>query len=210
MKPWEGDYAFYARKQDQSYADLEYPIKIYAEEYYKLKLDVPQFSTTAEQEAAVDAKVAQLLSGRLAGLKGKSEYARAKAVYDYVSASMHYNDDDPVYHHAYGGLCHGKATCMGFALSFQRLASELGLESKVLMGMDAGAHTYNLVKIQGKYYYVDCSTRNFLKGKNSFKTAPLRTAISPRLSRPIILQIFRTPIMWAVRTPRLIKQQSEP
>lgn len=174
MKPWEGDYAFYAWKQDQSYADLEYPIKIYGEEYYKLKLDVPQFSTTAEQEAAVDAKVAQLLSGRLAGLKGKSEYARAKAVYDYVSTSMHYNDDDPVYHHAYGGLCHGKATCMGFALSFQRLASELGLESKVLMGMDAGAHTYNLVKIQGKYYYVDCSTRNFLKGKNSFKTAPLQ------------------------------------
>lgn len=174
MKPWEGDYAFYAWKQDQSYADLEYPIKIYGEEYYKLKLDVPQFSTTAEQEAAVDAKVAQLLSGRLAGVKGKSEYARAKAVYDYVSTSMHYNDDDPVYHHAYGGLCHGKATCMGFALSFQRLASELGLESKVLMGMDAGAHTYNLVKIQGKYYYVDCSTRNFLKGKNSFKTAPLQ------------------------------------
>lgn len=174
MKPWEGDYAFYAWKQDQSYANLDSPVKIYGEEYYKLKLDIPQFSTTAEQEAAVDAKVAQLLNGRFAGVKEKSEYAKAKAVYDYVSTSMSYSNSDPVYHYAYGGLCKGKATCMGFALSFQRLASELGLESKVLMGMDAGAHTYNLVKIHEKYYYVDCSAKKLLKGKSTFKTAPLQ------------------------------------
>lgn len=173
MKAWEGDYAYYAIRQQQSYADFEYPVNIYGEEYYKLVFNVPKFTTTVEQEAAVDAKVEQLLSGRLAVVKGKSEYARAKAVYDYVSASMHYDDSDPVYHYAYGGLCKGKATCMGSALSFQRLASELGLESKVIMGMDAGAHTYNLVKIQGKYYYLDCTAGVFLKGK-SFRHAPLQ------------------------------------
>lgn len=174
MSPWEGDYAYYAIRQGQSYVDLEYPTKIYGEDYYMLELDIPQFTTTAEQEAAVDAKVAQLLGSRFSGLAGKSEYARAKAVYDYVSTSMHYDNSDPVHHYAYGGLCKGKATCMGFALSFQRLASELGLESKIIMGMDGGAHTYNLVKIQGKYYYLDCSAKKFLKGKNSFKTAPLQ------------------------------------
>lgn len=173
MKAWEGDYAYYAIRQQQSRVDFEYPVNIYGEEYYKLVFDVPKFTTTAQQEAAVDAKVEQLLSGRLAAVKGKSEYARAKAVYDYVSASMHYDNSDPVYHYAYGGLCKGKATCMGSALSFQRLASELGLESKVIMGMDAGAHTYNLVKIQGKYYYLDCTAGVFLKGK-SFRHAPLQ------------------------------------
>ena len=172
-KPWEGDYGFYALRQDESYADLDNPVSIYGEAYYKLVLRVPQFTTTLEQEAAVDAKVEELLNGRLAGVQGKSEYARAKAVYDYVSSSMRYNNDDPVYHYAYGGLCQGKATCMGFAVSFQRLAAALGLESKVLMGMDSGAHTYNLVKIQGKYYYLDCSAKVFLKGK-SFKHAPLQ------------------------------------
>lgn len=173
MKAWEGDYAYYAIRQQQSRVDFDDPVNIYGEEYYKLVFDVPKFTTTVEQEAAVDAKVEQLLSGRLAGVKGKSEYARAKAVYDYVSASMHYDNSDPVYHYAYGGLCKGKATCMGFALSFQRLASELGLESKVIMGMDGGAHTYNLVKIQGKYYYLDCTAGVFLKGK-SFRHAPLQ------------------------------------
>ena len=174
MKPWEGDYAYYAIQVGSSNANTEYPEKIYGEEYYKLMLEVNQFATTAEQEAAVDAKVEQLLTGRLAGVRGKSAYARAKAVYDYVSTSMHYDDSDPVHHYAYGGLCKGKATCMGFALSFQRLASELGLESKVLMGLDGGAHTYNLVKIQGKYYYLDCSAKKFLKGKNTFQHALLQ------------------------------------
>lgn len=174
MKPWEGDYAYYAMQAGGSNVNTEYPEKIYGEEYYKLELNVHLFSTTAKQEEAVDEKVSQLLSGRLTGVKGKSEYARAKAVYDYVSTSMHYDNSDPVHHYAYGGLCKGKATCMGFALSFQRLASELGLESKVIMGLDGGAHTYNLVKIQGKYYYLDCSAKKFLKGKKSFKPAPLQ------------------------------------
>lgn len=174
MKPWEGDYAFYAIGGGSFHADTEYPEMIYGEEYYKLTFRVDRYTTTAKQEEAVDNKVAELLNGRLAGVKGKSEYARAKAVYDFVSTSMHYDNSNPVHHYAYGGLCKGKATCLGFALSFQRLASELGLESKILMGMDGGAHTYNLVKIQGKYYYLDCSAKKFLKGKSSFKTAPLQ------------------------------------
>lgn len=174
MKPWEGDYAYYAIQMGSSNADTDYPVMIYGEEYYRLALTASKYATTAAQEAAVDKKVEELLNGRLAGAKGKSEYARAKAVYDFVSTSMHYDNSDPVHHLAYGGLCKGKATCMGFALSFQRLAAELGLESKVLMGMDSGAHTYNLVKIQGKYYYLDCSAKKFLKGKRNFKTAPLQ------------------------------------
>lgn len=174
MKPWEGDYAYYAIQMGSSNADTDYPVMIYGEEYYRLALTASKYATTAAQEAAVDKKVEELLNGRLAGAKGQSEYARAKAVYDFVSTSMYYDNSDPVHHLAYGGLCKGKATCMGFALSFQRLAAELGLESKVLMGMDGGAHTYNLVKIQGKYYYLDCSAKKFLKGKRNFNTAPLQ------------------------------------
>ncbi len=183
MMPWEGDYAFFSFHQNESNVDLDNPVKIYDEYYYKLELDAKQYVTTLEQEAAVDAKVAELLNGRFAGLKGKSEYARAKALYDFVSTSMHYDNSDPVYHWAYGGLCLGKATCGGSALSFQRLAAELGLESKVLVGLDPGAHAYNLVKIKGKFYYLDCTVkdpkRGFLKGSRTFSHAPLQ---SPYLS----------------------------
>lgn len=94
MKPWEGDYAYYSMRAGSLSADLEYPDQIYGEDYYKLVLEVNQFTTTLEQEAAVDAKVKELLNGRLAGVKGKSEYERAKAVYDFVSTSMHYDNSD--------------------------------------------------------------------------------------------------------------------
>ncbi len=172
MKPWEGDYAYYAILAGGINADLEYPVKIYGEEYYKLIMDATKYGTTVQQEAAVDAKVAELLNGRFAGLKDKSEYVRVKALYDFVSTSIQWNNSDLVYYYAYGGLCKGKASCMGSALSFQRLAAELGLESKVIMGMDAAAHAYNLVKIQGKFYFLDCTLRDpkkgFLKGSSTF------------------------------------------
>ena len=43
------------------------------------------------------------------------------------------------------------------------------------MGMDAAAHTYNIVMIDGKYYYTDPSTSNIiLKGSDSFKPATLQ------------------------------------
>lgn len=183
MKPWEGDYAYFSHLNDRSGVDFDYTFTIYGKEYYKLVLDVDQYVTTLEQEAAVDKKVEELLNGRFAGVKGQSEYARARAIYDFVSTSMHYDNSDPVYHWAYGGLCLGKATCGGSALSFQRLATELGLESKVLVGLDPGAHAYNLVKIQGKFYYLDCTVkdprRGFLKGSSTFSHAPLQ---SPYLS----------------------------
>lgn len=178
MKPWEGDYAYCATLVGGTNADLEYPVKIYGEEYYKLEMNVSKYGTTAQQEAAVDAKVAELLKGRFAGMKDKSEYARAKALYDFVSTSIQWNNSDLVYYYAYGGLCKGKASCMGSALSFQRLASELGLESKVIMGLDTAAHAYNLVKIQGKFYFLDCTLKDprkgFLKGSSTFYHALLQ------------------------------------
>lgn len=178
MKPWEGDYAYYAILVGGTNADLEYPVKIYGEEYYKLEMNASKYGTTVQQEEAVDAKVAELLNGRFAGMKGKSEYARAKALYDFLSTSIQWNNSDPVYYYAYGGLCKGKASCMGSALSFQRLASELGLESKVVMGLDSAAHAYNLVKVQGKFYFLDCTLkdpkRGFLKGSSTFYHALLQ------------------------------------
>lgn len=178
MKPWEGDYGYYAVLQGGTNADLEYPVKIYGEEYYKLTMDAYKYGTTVQQEAAVDKKVKELLNGRFALVKNQSEYARAKALYEFVSSSIQWDNSDLVYYYAYGGLCKGKASCMGSALSFQRLASELGLESKVIMGLDAAAHAYNLVKIQGKFYFLDCTLkdpkRGFLKGSSTFSHALLQ------------------------------------
>ena len=78
-------------------------------------------------------------------------------------------------HSAYGALCKGKATCQGKALLLYRMLRELGVANRILMGVDAAAHTYNIVMIEGKYYYCDPSTTTVvLKGTNSFKPATLQ------------------------------------
>ncbi len=49
-----------------------------------------------------------------------------------------------------------KAVCYGFALMFQKVMSELGVESEVMTGKSLDTnHAWNKVKLDGKWYYID-------------------------------------------------------
>ena len=94
----------------------------------------------------------------------------------YINANVQgVSSYDYVDHSGYGALCNGKATCQGKSILLYRMLREVGIANRIVMGMDAAAHTYNLVLIDGKYYYTDPSTTNvILKGTNSFKPAELQ------------------------------------
>ena len=136
------------------------------------------FLTTAAQEKEFDAKLASLFAagGALAHTKSLSKAEAVVECMKYINANVKsvssYQDVD---HSGYGALCKGQATCEGKSLLLYRLLRELGIPNRILMGTDAAAHTYNIVMIDGKYYYTDPSTSNvILKGSNNFKPAPLQ------------------------------------
>ncbi len=176
MKSYEGDYLNEGIKS----WDAQESQVLYENQYYDaLYFEVTYFSTK-EQEDWMDAEIDRMVNqpgGMFYSYKNKSDYEKVKAVYDYVSNKISWVDGTKVgiYHMAYSGLHDGKGTCQSYALLFYRLTRELGVPSRVLMGTDAGAHTYNIVKLGSRWYYIDCSNKRFLQGSKNFKTTKLQS-----------------------------------
>ena len=146
---------------------------------------VATYHTTAAQETRVAAAVAAALQEL--NLSGKSDYEKARTINDYICGKVEYdyenlNDDSyDLKYSAYAALINGTAVCQGYATLFYRMALEAGLDCRVISGMgdngeSVGPHAWNIVKISGKYYYMDVtwndgsrSDNYCLKGKDGFQ-----------------------------------------
>lgn len=185
MKPNEGDYILLAMGDADSevYFDtwlkMENSDLVYASQYLEKYTVTPSFITTKAQEEQVDQKIDQLIresGGALFNYQNASDYAKIKAAYDYVRGNVSYiSSTKPIHHTCYSALIDKKATCQGYALLFYRLVRELGIPCRVLMGTDANAHTYNIVKLGDAWYYVDTNAGVLLKGTKDFRPATLQS-----------------------------------
>lgn len=163
----------------------------------------PTYRMTAAQEEALEAKVSEILNSLK--LDGKSDYEKVKAIYDYVTSHATYDyeglekfDDgngDKSYvkiYTPYGTLVEGKSVCEGFALSMYRLLNEEGVDCRYVGGQlngdgGWGAHVWNLVRIDGKYYYLDATTAEGTKYTYFLKSeAGLKGDYEPQLSEQIL------------------------
>lgn len=68
------------------------------------------------------------------------------------------SDDDYLAFTPYGAIVNGNAVCEGYAKAFSYLLSQLGIESKGIVGKGSQElHMWNAVKIEGNWYYTDIS-----------------------------------------------------
>ncbi len=136
------------------------------------------YFTTLEQEASFESALAALFAagGPLAHLKTATDYEKVAGCLNYISHNVSYiGTTDGKYHSAYSALCgEKKATCQGYALLFYRMLRELGIPNRILMVTSTGAHTFNVVLLDGKYYYCDATSNMVLKGTNSFNPGQLQ------------------------------------
>jgi len=148
------------------------------------------FNTTYEQEQWVDQKIKELWADG-----GALSYTRSGSDYDKVIACMKWIDENTSHqtsyeslaHSAYSALNRGWATCEGLAALLDRMLSEVGVSSRILMNNEAGAHTYNIVLVDGKYYYCDPTTGATLKGSNNFVTGELQEQYQDENFQKLIL-----------------------
>ena len=116
----------------------------------------------AVMEAETDKKVSEILESLQ--LEGKSKYDQIKAIYDYLCENIEYEPaaaDNDIRRTAYGALVEGKAVCQGYSVSLYRLLLASGIDNRIIFGKGVspdgtvGPHTWNIVNLYGKYYYVD-------------------------------------------------------
>lgn len=94
---------------------------------------------------------------------GFSDFDKIKAIHDYIVLHAAYDYDNflsetvpPHSYTAYGTLINGIAVCDGYTKAAQILLNRLGIENEYVVGYGNGdLHSWNLVKLDGDYYFMD-------------------------------------------------------
>lgn len=178
----EGDYIVYNVYSWEMNGNISYQENSYNGKYiYTITYFNADGDIAAAEEAAVTNKVNEVYKSLQ--LDGKSSYDKLKAIHDYIIDNVEYDYDNYqnnaylVKHATYSAAITGKTVCQGYATYFYRLANKAGIECRVVDGTgNGGGHAWNLVKIDGKYYYVDVTWDDgsydkyayFLKGSETF------------------------------------------
>ena len=130
------------------------------------------YYTDAEQEQEMNTAVTAAMS--TLSLDGKSDYEKIKIIHDYIIAHVtydyeHLGTDYDLMYTPYAALINGTSVCQGYAVLTYRLMLLAGIDCRVITG-DAdngsiGKHAWNIVKLNGKYYYLDTTWDD---GTNSY------------------------------------------
>ena len=89
-----------------------------------------------------------------------SDLEKFTRVYTWITSNVTYdtkNLNDSTYllkHSAYAALLNRTAVCQGYATLLYRLCLRMGIDCRYITG---GGHAWNLVKIDGLYYYADAT-----------------------------------------------------
>lgn len=114
-------------------------------------VDLP---TAIERREEIEAAAGEILDG--VG-ENATDYDKVKYVYDTLIRDTDYDMNAPDNQNIYSVFAHHLSVCQGYAKATQYLLNRLGLECTLVLGtVETGeGHAWNLVKVDGDYYYVD-------------------------------------------------------
>lgn len=88
-----------------------------------------------------------------------SDYEKEKAIHDFLIKKSQYGflkgEQEVESYHATGILLEGVGVCNAYTEAMQLLLSLAGVESKIVIGVADNDHSWNLVKLDGKWYHLD-------------------------------------------------------
>ncbi|MBQ8800617.1 MAG: leucine-rich repeat protein [Lachnospiraceae bacterium] len=164
-----------------SYQDEEiYDGKIH---YVTVKNWVPNYASNAEQEQWLTEEIHRIF--KKLKIDTMTDYEKICAIYKYICDNVSYafeiynpewnNSHTDELVNAYWALKTGNAICDGYGDLVYRMMMEAGIDARTVSGT-VGAHEWNIVKLDGKYYCVDATNDagnetylHFLTGLSEFR-----------------------------------------
>ncbi|MDE6923856.1 MAG: hypothetical protein K2P59_01155 [Acetatifactor sp.] len=112
------------------------------------------FDTAVERKAEIEAAADEILAQVD---EDASDYDKVKYVYETLIRDTEYQLNAPDNQNIYSVFINHTSVCQGYAKATQYLLDRLGIDCSLVLGtVDTGeVHAWNLVKIDGSYYYVD-------------------------------------------------------
>ena len=87
-----------------------------------------------------------------------TDFAKALKFHDWIVKNVAYLMNNSKENYGVGALADKKAICAGYAQCYQFLLSQVGIESIYIAAKTTKEpHAWNLVKIDGHYFHVDCT-----------------------------------------------------
>lgn len=118
------------------------------------------YSMDAEQAIARHSQIELEVENILDGAKGfTDDYDKVKYVYETVIYHTEYNLDASDNQNMYSVFVNRESVCQGYAKAVQYLLERMGVECTLVFGTveNGEGHAWNLVKVNGNYYYVDAT-----------------------------------------------------
>lgn len=114
--------------------------------------------TRQQTQGQIDASVAELLAGISAS---DSDYAKAKYVFEILIQNVDYDASAENNQNIISAFLSRATVCQGYACATQYLLRQLGIQSCIVTGKANGeSHAWNLVRLDGDYYYMDTTWGN--------------------------------------------------
>ncbi len=115
----------------------------------------------SEDEAVINQKmIDQYVEECKKGLpENAGDYEKVRYVYEFIILNTEYNLEAPDNQNICSVFLGRESVCLGYAKAVQYLLQEMGVEASVITGsvITGESHAWNLVKVNGQYYYVDAT-----------------------------------------------------
>jgi len=93
-----------------------------------------------------------------AGMPSTDAYGQIKYIYDYVIEHTEYNLQADNNQNICSVFIDGESVCQGYSEAVQYLLNELGYSATIVTGQaNYSGHAWNLVQLEGNYYYLDAT-----------------------------------------------------
>ena len=121
--------------------------------------------TAESRRSEIEAAAAEILAGVD---EDADQYTKVKYVYDTIIRKTDYDPSAPDNQNIYSVFVGHRSVCQGYAKATQYLLNRLGVECTLVLGTvetEGGegiptqqeGHAWNLVRVDGEYYYVDAT-----------------------------------------------------
>lgn len=145
-------------------AGISWRFESYAADEIKVKLELAFNNRLKEYVGQL--RIQKIISDIKFATQGMKDEEKVKYVYnwigdhaDYDYAFMTFAKNQSIYN----VFMKNNAVCAGFAKASQVIFQNIGIESYTITGETSGRHMWNIVKVNGKYYYYDSTVAACMK-----------------------------------------------